>query len=106
MAVRFAYERLSPEEFGDRLKALDLTPTQYATIFGHSIKTVTAWTRGDDMIPPAVHIVLSLLERYAEQGAVDVAKFAAADILFRDNEKPELGEFPMKRFWQKGGTAS
>jgi len=101
MAVRFAYERLSPEEFNDRLVALGLTPTQYATIFGHSMKTVTAWTRGDEMAPPAVHVILSLLERYHGQGAIDVAKHAAADILFRDNEKPELGEFPMKRFWQR-----
>jgi hypothetical protein len=92
MPARFTYRRLTPLEFSTELGRQNMTIPTFARIFGVNLKTAERWAAVGD-IPPWVPIAMTLLSM---EGALGLARMAAAEFIERDNLRPELGAFPYK----------
>lgn len=92
MPARFTYRRLTPLEFSTELGRQNMTIQTFARIFGVNLKTADKWGSIGD-IPPWVPIAMTLL---TQDGALGLARMAAADFIERDNLRPDLGAFPYK----------
>src|SRR4030081_1873196 len=92
MPARFTYRRLTPEEFNAELDRQQMTIPSFARIFGVNLKTAEKWASAGD-IPPWVPIAMTLLSM---EGALGLARLAAAEFIERDNLRPGLGDFPYK----------
>lgn len=92
MPARFTYRRLTAEEFNAELDRQQMSIPSFARIFGVNLKTVEKWAAVGD-IPPWVPIAMTLLSM---EGALGLARMAAAEFIERDNLRPEIGAFPYK----------
>lgn len=93
MSNRFEYETIRGKEFADALDSLGVSKQAFSRITGTKLSRVNDWLRDktEHGIPPWVPLVLRLL---ALPGAIGVAKACAAEFIYRDNLRPERGEFP------------
>lgn len=72
---RIEYTRMTPSDFSDDLKELDLKLVDFCMITGHRYERVLKWLKGDEDIPPHLPVLMALLKL---PGAIDVAREQAA----------------------------
>ncbi|WP_378952149.1 hypothetical protein [Mesorhizobium sp. ANAO-SY3R2] len=91
MPQRFEYDRMTAEDFRAALEGLDLPAKGFARIWGVRAGTVGKWVKGEQDIPPWVYVAFALMR---QDGAMVTARDAAANMIRRDNLRPQLGEYP------------
>ena len=80
MSRRFEYSRMTAIQFSQALKEIDMPALAFARIFGFEEKRI--W----------VPVVMAVLQNVP--GAIPEARQAAAEMIVRDNFRPQDGEFP------------
>lgn len=95
MSKRFEYKRMTAAEFSAALTEAAMKPNTFARLFGVDSRTVRRWLAGTFEIPPWVDVVLRLL--VTAGGAHGWLRKAASEVIVRDNEHPERGEYPYRR---------
>ncbi len=92
MSRRFEYARVTAEEFSEALSDIGMPPLAFGRIFGFEEKRIRQWMSGEQDIPIWVPVVMAVLQNVP--GAIPEARQAAAEIIVRDNFRPQDGEFP------------
>ena len=92
MGRRFEYTRMTAKDFRDGLAAIDMPPLAFGRIFGFDEKRIRLWMTGQEDIPIWVRPVMAMLQN--APGAIPEARQAAAEMIIRDNARPEDGEYP------------
>jgi len=95
MSQRFEYRKMTAAEFSAALTDAAMKPNTFARLFGVDRRTVQRWLNGSFIIPTWVPIVMQLLATAG--GAHGWVRKAAAEVIVRDNEHPERGEYPYRR---------
>lgn len=93
---RFEYRKMTAQEFRDGLNEIGMGYLAFSRIFGQDERRVRKWMGGDEDIPNWLPPVLGLLR--ANAGNISTARAVAADYITRDNEHPERGDYPFRRF--------
>jgi hypothetical protein len=90
---RFTYRRITPGEFRAELRRAGIKHRTFARLTGADIRTVGRWLKGGpgNDIPPWVPLVLTLLTLH---GGMSRARLVAAQMIERDEMRPDLGAFP------------
>lgn len=92
MSRRFDYTRMTAQEFTSYLDAIGMPPLAFARIFGFEEKRIRQWMTGEQDIPIWVRPVMAVLKNVP--GALPEARQCAAEMIIRDNFRPQDGEFP------------
>lgn len=89
---RYDYRRMTAEEFRTGLEQIRMPPLAFGRIFGFEEKRIRQWATGEQEVPIWVFPVLQILKNVS--GAIPEARQAAAEIIIRDNFRPQDGEYP------------
>lgn len=71
VAKRYEYERMTAEQFRQALEQVGLSEGRFARLFGTIPKRVRSWVAGEEDIPHAALVMLSLMTM---PGALDMAE--------------------------------
>ncbi len=71
VAKRYEYERMSAAQFRQALDQVGLSEGRFARLYGTVPKRVRSWAAGEEDIPHAALVMLSLMTM---PGAVDMAE--------------------------------
>lgn len=96
MAKRFEYRRMDAGEFRADLQGIGMGYLAFSRIFGQDERRVRKWMAGQEDIPVWIPVVLEILK--TTPGAIAAARLAAGDFITQDNEHPERGEYPFRRY--------
>ena len=91
--MRFEYDRLTSKQLREDLDAIGMSPQAFARIFGMNARKAERIYSGQEDVPIWVAPVLELLRL---PGALSAVRQAAAEMIRRDNDNPQRGEYPYR----------
>lgn len=84
VAKRYEYERMTAGQFRQALEQVGLSEGRFARLYGVIPKRVRSWAAGEEDIPHAALLVLSLLTL---PGAVDMAERVTDSVISDTREQ-------------------
>lgn len=89
---RYDYRRMTADDFRADLDNIGMPPMAFGRIFGFEEKRIRQWMSGEQDVPIWVFPVMQILKNVP--GAIPEARQAAAEMIVKDNFRPEDGPFP------------
>lgn len=84
VAKRYEYERMTAAQFRQALEQVGLSEGRFARLYGVIPKRVRSWAAGEEDIPHAALLMLSLLTL---PGAVDMAERVTDSVISDTRER-------------------
>ena len=86
-SYRHGYKRLGGAQFAVSLKELSISPANFAAYFGTSQRRVLQWIDGEEDIPHAAHVLLTVLAVPGMKTLIQ--QFTDSSMVEREEEKRE-----------------
>ena len=84
VAKRYEYERMTAAQFRQALEQVGLSEGRFARLYGTIPKRIRSWAAGEEDIPHAALVMLSLMTM---PGAVDMAERVTDSVISDTRER-------------------